>query len=157
MQGLFSDLIERLKERGWTLTTAESCTGGMMAVAITDVPGSSAVFDRSFITYSNHAKTELLGVSEKTLHDFGAVSEQTAKEMAHGAASAAKTHIAVSITGVAGPDGGTDEKPVGLVYIGICERMGEPKAYKHFFKGDRNSIRRQSVEAAAHHVMEQVA
>ena len=108
-----------LKARGATVTTAESCTGGWIAKAITDIAGSSAWFERGFVTYSNEAKSQMIGVSEATLRDNGAVSEPVVVEMAIGALRAARADYAISVSGIAGPDGGTDEKPVGLVYVGV--------------------------------------
>ena len=119
----------KLMERGITISSAESCTGGLFAKTMTDIPGISAVFDRGIVTYSNQAKIQELGVKEETLRRFGAVSEETAREMAEGLARVTGSRLCVSVTGVAGPDGGTPEKPVGLVYIGVafdgkvrCER-----------------------------------
>ena len=110
---------EKLKEKGLTIACAESCTGGMFASALTDIPGISACFDRGIVTYSNRAKVEELGVKQETLDAFGAVSEETALEMAKGVRRVSGTDIGISVTGIAGPDGGTPEKPVGLVYIGL--------------------------------------
>ena len=112
-------LVKSLKSLNYKIATAESCTGGLVAKMITDVSGSSAVFEYGVVTYSNRAKTDLLGVSETTLATFGAVSEETAKEMALGALKLSGADIAVSVTGIAGPGGGSTEKPVGLVYIGV--------------------------------------
>ncbi|MBW8636940.1 CinA family protein [Hoeflea sp. WL0058] len=117
-------LVEACKRADLLVATAESCTGGMIAAAITDVSGSSAVFDRGFITYSNQAKQDMLGVSEATLDRFGAVSRQTAEEMALGAISRSRADFAVSVTGIAGPGGGSAEKPVGLVHMGLAGRSG---------------------------------
>ena len=114
-----SDIVSRLSAKGFTVATAESCTGGLFGAALTDIPGISAVFDRSLVTYSNQAKVDELGVKPETLEQYGAVSEQTALEMAEGVRRKAGTDIGISVTGIAGPDGGTDEKPVGLVYIGL--------------------------------------
>jgi nicotinamide-nucleotide amidase len=118
----FSDaaaLLERAIARGVMITCAESCTGGMVAAALTDLPGSSAMFDRGFVTYTNDAKIDLLGVSPEALDQFGAVSEQVAREMAHGALAHSKADIAVSITGIAGP-GGSEHKPEGRVCFAIA-------------------------------------
>ena len=113
---------EKLMENSITISSAESCTGGMFAEKLTSVPGISAVFGRSFVTYSNEAKMEILGVKKETLEKYGAVSEETAREMAEGLKKVSGSRICVSVTGVAGPDGGTPEKPVGLVYIGaVCD------------------------------------
>lgn len=144
-----------LLEKRLFLTTAESCTGGLIGVAMTDVSGSSRVYDRGFITYSNEAKMDLLGVKGETLEDYGAVSEETVREMAKGALKAApNSHVSVAVTGIAGPDGGTEHKPVGLVYIGVSHFEKGTKIFKHLFKGDRDAVRRQTVAAAFEHVME---
>lgn len=153
MPDLMSDLFTRLKDKGWMMTTAESCTGGLIAAAITAVPGSSAVFDRGFVTYSNESKIEMLGVGEDTLKDHGAVSEQTAKEMAAGALRKSRAHVVVAVTGIAGPDGGSADKPVGLVYIGYGLRGGDVKAAKHNFTGPRESVREQTAAAALNYAL----
>lgn len=146
------DLVEKLnallKSKSWKIATAESCTGGLIAAAITDKSGSSAMFDRGFVTYSNEAKQDLLGVSKQTLDTQGAVSPETAREMVEGALDKTAVDIAVSVTGVAGPTGGTPEKPVGLVYIAAKTRAGDIKIQQHFFKGDRQAVRAQTVDAA---------
>ncbi len=147
MSLLVKDLSDKLRAKGWMLTTAESCTGGMIASALTDLAGSSSVFDRGFVTYSNEAKMDMLGVSAETLKKFGAVSSETAKEMAQGALQNSKAQIAVSVTGIAGPDGGTDEKPLGLVYIGIAIENGVA-SHEYHFQGSRAEIRQQTVEEA---------
>lgn len=126
---------------GLRLVTAESCTGGWLAKAITDLAGSSTWFDRGFVTYSNEAKIELLGVRQKTLDMHGAVSEETAREMAAGALANSRADIAVAITGVAGPDGGTVDKPVGTVWIAWAGRDGDTMAAHHVFDGSRNHVR----------------
>ncbi|MCG7626420.1 CinA family protein [Epibacterium sp. MM17-32] len=120
----FNALLDLAKAQGATLATAESCTGGMIAAALTDIPGSSAVVDRGFVTYSNAAKMQMLGVSAQTLKDFGAVSEETAREMAEGAQRAAGTTFAVSVTGIAGP-GGSEHKPEGRVCFGLAQSGAE--------------------------------
>jgi nicotinamide-nucleotide amidase len=142
-------VFQLCRARGFTLTTAESCTGGMVAAAITDIPGSSDVVDRGFVTYSNEAKMALLGVSKDLLAQSGAVSAECAKAMALGALNAAGTSIAVSITGIAGPGGGSPEKPVGLVYMAAASREAKFHARECRF-GDpgRDEIRRRSVIAA---------
>jgi nicotinamide-nucleotide amidase len=137
-----------LKRKGWLLATAESCTGGWIGQAVTMVPGSSAWFDRGFITYSNDAKIELLGVHADTLAQSGAVSEQTVGEMATGALARSRAQIAVAVSGVAGPEGGSADKPVGTVCIAWACR-DEPLTTRTFvFTGDRDAIRRASVLAA---------
>lgn len=141
--------FEQCRNRGFTLATAESCTGGLVAAAITDIPGSSDVFDRGFVTYSNEAKKKLLGVSDDVLSQYGAVSKETAKAMALGALNAAQTSLAVSITGIAGPGGGSPEKPVGLVHLACASREGIFHVRECRF-GDigRNEVRRRAVIAA---------
>jgi nicotinamide-nucleotide amidase len=123
---------------------AESCTGGLIAAAITSVSGSSAWFDRGFITYSNEAKMQMLGVNAKTLEVFGAVSEQTAGEMAHGVLANSRATMAFSVTGVAGPTGGTTTKPVGMVCFGFAA-ADDVAVTTQYFKGDRVAVRAQSV------------
>jgi len=141
--------FEHCRKRGFTLATAESCTGGLVAAAITDIPGSSDVFDRGFVTYSNEAKKKLLGVSDDLLSQYGAVSKETAKAMALGALNAAQTSIAVSITGIAGPGGGSAEKPVGLVHIACASREGVFHTREcRFGNLGRDEVRRRSVIAA---------
>lgn len=140
-------LTKLLIKKKYTMTTAESCTGGMIAARMVNAPGVSAVLKSGFITYANEAKEELLGVSHDTLEKYGAVSRETAEEMAEGAAKAAHTDAAVAVTGIAGPDGGTKEKPVGLVYIGVNVR-GNVEVREYHFSGSRQKIR-ESVTAAA--------
>ena len=118
---LENTVVALLKEKGWTFGAAESCTGGLLAKRITDVPGASDVLRLSMVTYANEAKAQFLGVPEETLRDYGAVSFQTAKAMAEGIRLAAGADLGIGITGVAGPGGGTPEKPVGLVFIAICD------------------------------------
>jgi nicotinamide-nucleotide amidase len=137
--------------------TAESCTGGLIATMLTDVPGASAVVDRGFVTYSNAAKIEMLGVSPDTIERFGAVSEQTAFEMAAGALERSQAGIALSVTGVAGPEGGTDDKPVGLVWFGIARAGRKPMAIKRVFENNgRDFIRRETARAALRYGVEAV-
>lgn len=140
-------LTKLLIKKKYTMTTAESCTGGMIAARMVNAPGVSAVLKSGFITYANEAKEELLGVFHDTLEKFGAVSRETAEEMAEGAVKAAHTDAAVAVTGIAGPDGGTKEKPVGLVYIGVNVR-GNVEVREYHFSGSRQKIR-ESVTAAA--------
>lgn len=137
-------LGQALKERGLMLAMAESCTGGMVAEAITSIPGSSAWFDRGFVTYSNAAKIDMLDVSAKTLEEFGAVSEQTAAEMAIGALKNSAAQIAGSITGIAGPDGGTPAKPVGTVCFAWASHSTQTSTCTRRFEGDRKSVRQQA-------------
>lgn len=131
------------------LATAESCTGGLLAGLLTETPGASETFERGFITYSNVAKSELLGVDGRLLEQFGAVSEEVARAMAEGALANAPVEVALSVTGIAGPDGGSPEKPVGLVYIGAAVK-GEPARVREFRFGDigRTEIRLASVRQA---------
>lgn len=131
MTTLAARVIAAAYEERLTIATAESCTGGLIAGALTDVPGSSAVFDRGYVTYSNEAKTEMLGVPTSLIIQHGAVSSQVARAMAEGALASCATDIAVSVTGIAGPGGGSAEKPVGLVYIGV-QRRGAISAAKRF-------------------------
>jgi nicotinamide-nucleotide amidase len=137
-----------LAARGAMLVAAESCTGGLIAGAITDVAGSSAWFERGFVTYSNDAKIEMLGVRAATLARYGAVSEPTAAEMAAGALAHSRSAWAVAVTGVAGPDGGTAAKPVGMVCFGWAQRFGPAQTATHHFPGDRAAVRAATVEAA---------
>ncbi|MDD7643744.1 MAG: CinA family protein [bacterium] len=146
-KGIEYEVAELLEQKQLHVTTAESCTGGLIAGTLVNVAGISAWFEEGYVTYSNAAKEKLLGVSHQTLEAYGAVSQQTAEEMAVGAAKAAKADTAISATGIAGPDGGTEEKPVGLVYFG-CFCKGETCVEKHIFTGDRAQIRAQSVQAA---------
>jgi nicotinamide-nucleotide amidase len=129
--------------------TAESCTGGMIVSALTDIPGSSSVVDRGFITYSNDAKMEMIGVSAATLDAHGAVSRQTAQEMAAGALARSHAGIALSVTGIAGPDGGSEEKPVGLVWFGLALQGKPVITEKRLFDNrGRDFIRRETVRRA---------
>lgn len=140
--------IERvLKHRKITVTTAESCTGGLVAGTLVNADGISEVFREGYITYSNEAKVKLLGVREETLAEYGAVSRQTAKEMAEGAAKAAGTEAAIAVTGIAGPGGGSEEKPVGLVFIG-CTVCGKTIVKRCFYGGDRQAIRHAATKEA---------
>ncbi len=140
-------LVDLLRERGLSLAVAESCTGGLLAARLTEVPGSSAVFDRGFITYANHAKTEELGVPPALLEEQGAVSADVAAAMAEGARRGAKTDVGVGITGVAGPDGGTKEKPVGLVFVALAGVVGKI-VRRNLFPGARERVRHQATQVA---------
>ena len=152
------EVSKLLIARGWTLALAESCTGGIVCAALTDLPGSSDWFERGYITYSNQAKTECLGVPAETIESFGAVSEQVAKAMSEGAQKNAGVNVAVSITGIAGPAGGSIEKPVGTVCFGwtiqqenlvgitICKTMQ--------FSGDRQAVREQARDYALSELIE---
>ena len=145
--GIEFEVAELLEQKKLHVTTAESCTGGLIAGSLVNVPGISKWFGEGYVSYSNEAKEKLLGVSRETLTTCGAVSAETAGEMARGAADAAGVDVAVAVTGIAGPDGGTAEKPVGLVYMG-CFCKGELCVEKHIFAGDRAQVRAQSVQAA---------
>ena len=144
---LEEDVVKVLLKRGYDITTAESCTGGMIASALINVAGVSEVYKEGYITYSNEAKHKLLAVEEEALEQYGAVSEIVAFQMAEGAAKAAGAKTALAVTGIAGPDGGTEEKPVGLVYIG-CYVNGRVTVLKNLFHGDRLLIRQQTTEMA---------
>jgi nicotinamide-nucleotide amidase len=140
-------LVMLYRARGITLATAESCTGGLIAGAITGIPGSSAVLTHGFVTYSNAAKTEMLGVPAGLINAVGAVSEAVARRMAEGAKRKSGADIAVSVTGIAGPDGGTEQKPVGTVWFGLARR-DDVTTYHHVFAGDRDAVRTASVKFA---------
>lgn len=140
-------LVALYRERGLRLATAESCTGGLVAGAITAIPGSSAVFTHGFVTYANAAKTQILGVPDAMLAANGAVSAPVARAMAEGARRLADADYAVSVTGIAGPDGGSIEKPVGTVWFGIAGRSGSIAQHQRFH-GDRDEIRAQAVAFA---------
>lgn len=144
LSNLAAELGAALKARGYTLALAESCTGGMVAQAVTGIAGSSAWFDRGFVTYSNQAKIEMLGVSSATLDIYGAVSEQTAIEMAVGALKNSHAQMTGSITGIAGPDGGRTEKPVGTVCFAWTEAHIPTSTSTKYFKGNRQEIRQQA-------------
>ena len=147
MNTVATNLVELLKARGLTCATAESCTGGGVGSAITAVPGSSAVFAGGVISYSNDVKRDVLGVSSDILQNVGAVSSETAAQMAEGARRLLKTDLAVSLTGIAGPDGGSEEKPVGLVWFGLATKDGV-RTEKCIFRGDRAQVRAQAVTHA---------
>ncbi|MEZ4847685.1 MAG: CinA family protein [Bacteroidia bacterium] len=139
-------VINTYREKGKMITLAESCTGGLISSLLTEIPGSSAVLDRGFVVYSNEAKMELLQVKSETLEKFGAVSAETAMEMAQGALLNSRAQIAVAVTGIAGPGGGTAEKPVGLVFVGWKVEGREPEFLKLILGGDRQEVRAQTVE-----------
>ena len=144
-----SALLDELQRHALLVVTAESCTGGLIAALLTEVPGSSGMVERGFVTYSNAAKTELLGVSGDMIARHGAVSEEVARAMADGALSRTPAHIALSVTGIAGPDGGTAEKPVGLVYLGVAAK-GEETQVRECRFGDigRKAVRLATVREA---------
>ncbi len=147
-----SSLAERLvtlaREKNVTFGTAESCTGGLISAAVTDISGASAVFYGGIVSYDNSIKRNLLGVKEETLSTVGAVSAETAMQMSEGAVRALAVDFAVSVTGIAGPGGGTPTKPVGLVYISTASKNGTITVKEHHFDGDREEVRHKTVEAA---------
>ncbi len=147
---IVQELSAALRQRNWMMATAESCTGGLIAAAITDRAGSSDIFDRGLITYSYEAKTDMLGVPPEMLVSHGAVSQQVAEAMVRGALARSKAHIAVAVTGIAGPGGATPTKPVGSVYIAVMKRGAEPQTMLHNFQGDRTAVRAQTVDTALH-------
>jgi len=144
----------RLKSAGFTLATAESCTGGWAAQAVTSIAGSSDWFERGFVTYSNAAKRELLGVRRETLSRHGAVSEETAREMARGALKASRARVALAVTGIAGPGGGSATKPVGTVCFAWARKGRKVRSETRRFRGGRTSVRRQSVIRALEGVLQ---
>lgn len=146
-------LVSLLLEKGLTVTTAESCTGGMIASKIVNVSGASEVFNAGFVTYANSAKEAYAGVLSETLQTYGAVSSQVALEMARGVAKTAGAEVGISVTGIAGPGGGSVEKPVGLVYIG-CHVCGKTDYKEFHFTGDRLTIRQNSAKEAINFAVE---
>jgi nicotinamide-nucleotide amidase len=145
---LAQSVLDACRARGWHVATAESCTGGLVAGALTAIAGSSDVVERGFVTYSNEAKSELLGVPAETIAAHGAVSAETAAAMAEGAVARAPVDLAVSVAGVAGPGGGSAEKPVGLVIFGLARRGRPCRTERRIFTGDRSAIRRTAVHHA---------
>lgn len=156
LEDLSRKLGKVLGERGLTLAIAESCTGGWVAALVTDTAGSSAWFDRGFVTYSNQSKTDMLGVLSDTTTHFGAVSEETAREMAAGALANSNADWAISITGIAGPGGGSSGKPVGTVCFGWCQRGVEPTSVCLHFAGGRREVRQQAVVHAIQGVLDRL-
>jgi nicotinamide-nucleotide amidase len=152
MLSIIKNIGEILTARKWTLATAESCTGGLISAAITDMAGSSQFFKGSVIAYDNIVKMSLLNVSESTLVSYGAVSSQTVEAMANGICNRLQTECALSVSGIAGPGGGTAEKPVGLVYIGlkIKDRI---QSFEHYYEGNRRQIRNAVVNCALLHLL----
>lgn len=148
LKKLAQEVGKRLGDRKVSLATAESCTGGWIAKVITDVPKSSSYFERGFVTYSDEAKISMLGVKQSTLAQHGAVSEQVVREMAEGACQWSRAQVSVSVSGIAGPDGGSAEKPIGTVWVGWRWPDGKVTAEHFLFEGDRESVRRQTVQAA---------
>lgn len=147
---------EALLAHDATLVVAESCTGGWVAEIVTSVPGSSAWFDRGFVTYSNAAKEEDLGVSAQTLAEHGAVSEQVVREMAEGALERSNAQVSVAVSGIAGPGGGTPQKPVGTVWLAWASHDGDTRTRSSHFAGDREMIRKQAVLAALQGILDTV-
>lgn len=143
-----SQFLQTCRSKKLMLATAESCTGGLIASLITAIEGSSDVFDRGFVTYSNDAKTDCLGVPISLINKFGAVSKQVAKAMADGALANSGAHLSLSVTGIAGPGGGTQEKPVGLVCIASALIRSDTIVEKHIFSGDRDAVRNKTVAQA---------
>ncbi len=139
-------VLNALRHRHWRVATAESCTGGMIAAALTDIAGSSDVVERGFVTYSNQAKSEMLGVPSALIASVGAVSEEVAAAMARGALDHSPADIAISVTGIAGPGGGSPLKPVGLVWFGVATRDGHVSTTNRVFPGDRAAVRRAATE-----------
>jgi nicotinamide-nucleotide amidase len=156
LQALSESVLSACREARLKLATAESCTGGLVAAALTDIAGSSTVIERGFVTYSNEAKMELLGVPAAMIAAHGAVSAQVATAMAQGALSRAPVDLAVSITGIAGPGGATPGKPVGLVYFGIARKGGTARVERHTFHGDRAAVRWAATERALELLLEAV-
>ena len=152
-------IVQRIKDYikfGVTISTAESCTGGMLATYLTEISGSSTYFTTGIVSYSNAAKIKLLSVKKTTLDKFGAVSEEVAKEMAVGSRNIAKSNISISITGIAGPNGASEQKPVGMVCFGISTSFGV-KAITYYLKGDRANIRKQACELALKLILSEIA
>lgn len=148
IRSLASQLGQRLTERGLMVATAESCTGGLVAGALTDIAGSSAWFERGFVTYSNHAKMEMLGVAADLVESHGAVSEEVARAMVEGALVESRAQLAVAVTGIAGPSGGTRNKPVGTVCFAWADEAMNLESETMHFNGDRAQVREQSVRHA---------
>lgn len=145
---LAQSVLDACRARGWHIATAESCTGGLVAAALTAIAGSSDVVERGFVTYSNEAKSELLGIPAETLAKHGAVSAETAAAMAQGAVARAPVDLAVSVAGIAGPGGATPTKPIGLVLFGLARRDGTCRTERHVFPGDRSEVRQAALERA---------
>ena len=141
-------LLALCRGKGLRIATAESCTGGLITGLLTAVPGSSDVVERGFVTYTNEAKQQMLGVAEDLFGQVGAVSEEVVRAMAEGALAQSDANLAVSVTGIAGPGGGTASKPVGLVHMGLAQEGRETRHQRYVFKGDRSAVRLAAVEAA---------
>jgi nicotinamide-nucleotide amidase len=156
-QRLAARVGEALKQRGLKLVTAESCTGGWVAKVVTSVAGSSLWFDRGFVSYSNAAKQEMLDVNSATLVQYGAVSDEVVEEMALGALAHSAAQVSAAISGIAGPEGGSPNKPVGTVCLAWCVRDGTPRSRATHFAGDREMIRQQAVMAALQGVLDELS
>jgi nicotinamide-nucleotide amidase len=154
---LANDVLDALRRRGWHVATAESCTGGMIAAALTDIAGSSDVVDRGYVTYSNAAKSELLGVAPALIAAHGAVSREVAEAMASGALARAHVEIAVAVTGIAGPGGGSEAKPVGLVWFGLASKGEPPRTEREIFPGSRADVRAAATRRALALLLEKAA
>ena len=154
---LAARVLDACRARRWLIGIAESCTGGLVAAALTDIPGSSDVVDRGFVTYSDRAKAELLGVPVPILVTHGAVSGETAAAMAQGVLAKSKVDLAVAVTGIAGPGGGSAEKPVGLVWFAVASRGREPRVDRQIFAGDRAAVRAAATRRALELLTEAVA
>ena len=152
---MISEILKTAKEKKLKIACAESCTGGLVGAALTELPGSSEIFNGSAVTYSNEAKKNILGVKENTLKNFGAVSEQCALEMAQGALKIYDADIAVSVTGIAGPDGGSELKPVGTVCFGVASK-NEVKTFTEKFSGSRADIRGEAVNFALKKILKEI-
>lgn len=148
------ELGQQLQKHHWKLVTAESCTGGGLAYFITEIPGSSDWIERGYVTYSNKAKQDSLNVPSALLNEFGAVSQETARSMAEGALKHSEAHVSVAITGIAGPSGGSPEKPVGLVWFGFAGIHTDTVTLRQYFSGDRHAIREQSIQFALQKLLE---
>ena len=157
METLLARMVAVLQAKHWMLTTAESCTGGAIAKACTDLAGSSVWFERGFVTYSNESKQEMLGVPAATLAEYGAVSEAVTAAMATGALLHSRAQVAVSVSGIAGPGGGTTTKPVGMVCFGWAAQDGKVRTATQYFQGDREAVRYQAVQYALHGVLQILA
>jgi nicotinamide-nucleotide amidase len=150
-------LLATCEPRGWRLSTAESCTGGLIVACLTEIPGSSSVVERGYVTYDNRAKTEMLGVPSGLFEQVGAVSEKVARAMAEGALARAGADLAIAVTGIAGPAGATATKPVGLVHLAVARRGAPTVQAREIFQGDRSAIRLATVDAALRLALEAVA
>lgn len=147
-------VIDLLTEQNKTIVTAESCTGGLIAASLTDVPGASNAFYGGYVTYANAAKSRMIHVQARLIHDYGAVSNQVARAMADGARNTARADFAVAVTGIAGPDGGSEKKPVGLVYVAVSSELATVVIEHRFGDLGREAVRKASVEAALELVLQ---